>query len=212
MKKYLIVLLSLIIVFQCIVVSCAGLYDGDSRYTIDLPEKFSQIGENRFRADDNSEFSVTFEDNKEKQFCVADMSDKDIDEYIATMETESKALLKEVGVDGSIKIISAEKIKHTNGRYALVILLETKYTVEGKTTVKYQKIYGFSCVENKMSFTYTVDDKEKLNDFDESFDSIVVNEKKVESKLDKLTTVATYVGIIIVVLVLVIWFVKRRSR
>ena len=63
-----------------------------------------------------------------------------------------------------------------------------------------------------MSFTYTVDDKEKLNDFDESFDSIVVNEKKVESKLDKLTTVATYVGIIIVVLVLVIWFVKRRSR
>ncbi len=143
---------------NCAVFTNAALYNNDSRYTIDLPEDFSQIGENKFRADDNSEFSVTFEDNKEEQFCVADMSDKDIDEYIATMETESKALLKEVGVEGSIKIISAEKIKHTNGRYALVILLETKYAVDGETTVSYQKIYGFSCVENKIIFTYTVDD------------------------------------------------------
>lgn len=212
MKKLFVLFLSLLMVFQTVIFVSAGVYNGDSRYTIDLPENFSQIGENKFRADDKSEFSVTFEDNKEEQFCVADMSDKDIDEYIVAMETESKALLKDVGVDGSIKIISAEKIKHTNGRYALVISLETKYTVEGETTVKYQKIYGFSCVENKMSFTYTVDDKEKLNDFEDSFDSIVINEKKVESKLDKLTTVATYVGIIIVVLVLIIWFVKRRSK
>lgn len=212
MKKLFVLFLSLLMVLQTVIFVSAGFYDGDSRYTISLPENFRQVGENRFRADDNSEFSVTFEDNKEQQFCVADMSDKDIDEYIKTMETESKALLKEVGVDGSIKIISAEKIKHSNGQYALVVSLETTYTVEGKTTVKYQKIYGFSCVENKMSFTYTVDDKKDLNGFDEAFDTIVVNEKKVESILDKLTTVAIYAGIFVVLLLVVIVFVKRRSK
>ena len=177
MKKFLVLFFSLVLVLQVTVFVSAGLYDADSRYTIDLPENFNQVGENQFRADDNSAFSVTFEDNTEEQFCVADMSDKDIEEYIKTMESETKAVLEDVGVDGSIKIISVEKIKHVNGHYALVITLETKYTVEGEATVSYRKIYGFSGVENKISFTYTVDDIEEINDFDKTFDTIVVIEK-----------------------------------
>ncbi len=212
MKKFLTILLTLLITLQCTVFVGAGLYDEDSRYTIDLPEKFRQAGENKFQADDNSEFSVTFGDNKDEQFSVANMSDKDIEKYIKTLEAESKAVLEEFGVDGSIKIVSAEKIKHPNGQYALVMTLETKYTVEGKATVKYQKLYGFSCVDNMITFTYTVDSKEDLNGIDEAFDSIVVNEKEVESKIDKITTVAIYAGIVLVILAVVILFVKRRSR
>lgn len=212
MKKYLTVFLSLLIVIQCVVFANAALYNNDSRYTVELPEEFQQVGENKFVADDASEFSVTFEDNKEEQFCVADMSDKDVEEYINTMESESKALLKEYGVDGSLNIISAEKIKHPNGKYALALIVESKYTVEGKTTVKYQKIQGFSCVENKITFTYTVDDKEKLNEGDAVFDSVVVNEKQVESKLDKIKTAGLYAGIIVIMSAVVIIFVKRRSK
>ncbi len=212
MKKFLVVFFSILLVLQCVIISGAAIYDGDTRYTIDLPEKFRQAGDNKFSADDKSEFSVTFEDNKEEQFSVADMSDKDIEEYIKTMEAESKSVLEEFGVDGSINLISAEKIKHPNGQYALVITLETKYTVAGKTTVNYQKLYGFSCVDNKITFTYTVDSKEELNGIDEAFDSIIVNQQEVESKLDKIMTVAFYTAIVLVMILVVILFVKRRSK
>lgn len=212
MKKYLTLFLSFLIIWQCAFVANAVIYDSDSRYTVDLPDEYRQVSANKFATDDNSEFSVNFEDNKEEQFCVADMSDKDIEEYIETMEAESKAVLEEYDVDGSLDIISAEKIKHPNGRYALVIIVETKYTVDGTTTVNYQKLYGFSGVENKITFTYTVDDKERLNEADEVFNSIVVNEKAVESKLDKLKTVGFYAGVVLVLLVVVVLFVKRRSK
>ena len=212
MKKLVIVFLSLLVAFQCVVVSGAALYEGDSRYTIDLPEGFSQMGDNNFTADDESGFSVTFEDNVEEQFSVADMSEKDIEEYVKEMEENAKAVLKEYEVDGSVKILSAEKIKHVNGQYAIVMTVETSYTVDGKTTVNYQKVYGFSCVENKITFTYTVDKKNKLSNFDDAFDSIVIKEKEVESKLDKIKTAAFYVGLIIATAVVVIIFVKRRSK
>ncbi len=198
--------------FQCVVVSGAVLYDGDSRYTIDLPEDFRQTGDNKFISTDESELSVTFEDNKEEQFSVADMSDKDIEEYVKEMEKNAKDVLKEYAVDGSVKILSAEKIKHTNGQYALVMTLESSYTVEEKTTVNYQKVYGFSCVENKITFTYSVDNKDDLNNFDGAFDSVVIKEKEVESKADKIKTAIFYVGVIIATAVVVIIFVKRRSK
>ncbi|MBR4287779.1 MAG: hypothetical protein IKT55_08770 [Clostridia bacterium] len=212
MKKIAIVFLSLLIVLQCAVITGAVVYEGDSRYTIDLPEDFRQTGDNNFTADDESGFSVAFEDNVEEQFSVADMSKKDIEEYVKEMEENAKAILKEYDVDGSVKMLSAEKIKHVNGQYAIVLTVESSYTVDGKTTVNYHKVYEFSCVENKITFTYTVDKKDKLSNFDDAFDSIVIKEKEVESKLDKIKTAAFYVGLIIATAVVVIIFVKRRSK
>ena len=58
MKKYLTVLLSLIMALQCVIFVNAVVYDKDSRYTIDLPEKFQSVGENKFLADDKSNFYV----------------------------------------------------------------------------------------------------------------------------------------------------------
>lgn len=212
MKKFLVVFLSVLVVFQGIVMSGAALYDSDERYTIDLPEKFRQAGDNKFRADDSSEFSVTFSDNKEEQLSIRDMGDKAVKEYVDTMETEGNKLLKETGVDGSLKILSAEKIKHSNGQYALVMTVETRYAVEGKTTVKYQKLYGFSCVDNKITFTYTAANKDDLNSVDNAFNSIVINEQEAESNVDKITTAAFYIGIVAVTILVVIVFVKRRSK
>ncbi len=212
MKKIAIIFLSLLIIIQCTVVSGAVVYDADSRYTIDLPENFRQTGANKFMADDESEFSVTFEDNKEEQFSVADMFEKDIVEYVKTMEENAAAVLAEYGVDGSINILSAEKIKHSNGQYALVLTIKSTYTIDGKVTVNYQKLYGFSCVDNKITFTYTVHNKDDLNGVDDAFDSIVIKEKEVESNMDKIKTVVFYVGIFIVLTVAVVLFVKRRTK
>jgi hypothetical protein len=93
MKKLVIVFLSLLVAFQCVVVSGAALYEGDSRYTIDLPEGFSQMGDNNFTADDESGFSVTFEDNVEEQFSVADMSEKDIASALSISQGTVKSRL-----------------------------------------------------------------------------------------------------------------------
>ena len=199
-------------VLQCVVVSGAVVYNVDSRYTVDLPEGFRQVGENEFVADDESEFSVSFEDNTEEQLCIADMSDKDINTYIEDMKATGNAAFEEYAVNGSVEILSAEKIKHSNGQYALDIRLQSQYTSDGETIVRYHKILGFSCVENKITFVYTVADEDDLNNLDGAFDSIVINEKKVESKLDKITTVAFYAGIFVVMVLVVILFVKRRIK
>ncbi len=212
MKKLIVVFFSLLLAFQCVVVSGAVLYDGDSRYTIDLPEGFSRTDDNKFTADDNSSLAVTFEDNKADKLSVADMSRKDVGEYVELMEEKANSVLKEYGVDGSIKILSAEKIKHSNGQYALVLTIESAYTVDGKASVNYQKLYSFSCVDNKITFTYTVDNKDDLNGFDDAFDSIVLNEKEAESNTDKIKTAVFYAGVIIATAAVVFVFVKRRSK
>lgn len=212
MKKFVLVFLSLLIILQCIVISGAVVYDGDSRYTIDIPENFQHVGENKFLSDDNSNLYVSFADNTQEQFCVADMSDKDIKEYSDKIVTESKALLLSFGIDADISVVSAEKVKDDNGTYFFIMVLETSYVKDGKTQTDYQKIYEFSGVENKISFTYTTDKKEQMNDMNGAFDSLVIKEKQVESKLDKIKTAGFYAGVVVVILLVVIVFVKRRSK
>lgn len=212
MKKFVLVFLSLLIILQCIVISGAVVYDGDSRYTIDIPENFQRVGENKFLSDDNSNLYVSFADNTQEQFCVADMSDKDIKEYSDKIVTESKALLLSFGIDADISVVSAEKVKDDNGTYFFTMVLETSYVKDGKTQTDYQKIYEFSGVENKISFTYTTDKKEQMNDMNGAFDSLVIKEKQVESKLDKIKTAGFYAGVVVVILLVVIVFVKRRSK
>ena len=212
MKKFVLVFLSLLIILQCIVISGAVVYDGDSRYTIDIPENFQRVGENKFLSDDNSNLYVSFADNTQEQFCVADMSDKDIKEYSDKIVTESKALLLSFGIDADISVVSAEKVKDDNGTYFFIMVLETSYVKDGKTQTDYQKIYEFSGVENKISFTYTTDKKEQMNDMNGAFDSLVIKEKQVESKLDKIKTAGFYAGVVVVILLVVIVFVKRRSK
>lgn len=212
MKKYLIVLLSLIIVLQSVILADAAVYNKDSRYTIDLPDKFQSAGDNKFSADDKSNFYISFDDNSEEKFCVADMSDKDIREYTAKLVAEGEAAFANLGMDAEMKIVSAEKIKHPNGMYAFFMILETACTDAGKTKTNYQKIYAFSGVENIITFTYTADKKEQLNDADTAFDSIVINEGQAESRFDKIKTAVFYVVIILVILLAVILFVKKRSK
>ena len=212
MKKFVLVFLSLLIILQCIVISGAVVYDGDSRYTIDIPENFQRVGENKFLSDDNSNLYVSFADNTQEQFCVADMSDKDIKEYSDKIVTESKALLLSFGIDADISVVSAEKVKDDNGTYFFIMVLETSYVKDGKTQTDYQKIYEFSGVENKISFTYTTDKKEQMNDMNGAFDSLVIKEEQVESKLDKIKTAGFYADVVVVILLVVIVFVKRRSK
>ncbi len=209
MKKYLTIILSLLIILQCIVFANAVTYDVDSRYTFDLPENYRMVQENKFMAtDNNSNFFVSAEANTDSEFCVSDMNDDEVKAFANDMAE----VLNSVGVGMEIKALSAEKIKHGNGKNALVIVLEQTSSKDAVNPANYEKIYMFSCEENIITFTYTTDKKDDLDKLDATFDSIVINEREAEGTIDKIKNAAFYTGAIIVVLVVVIIFVKRRTK
>ena len=209
MKKYLTLILSLLIVLQCVVFANAVTYDVDSRYTFDLPENYRMVEENKFMAtDDNSNFFVSVDANTNSEFCVGDMNDAEV----KALANDMAEVLSSVGVGMNIKAISSERITHQNGNEAIVIVLEQTSSDAADTTANYEKIYMFSSEENVITFTYTTDKKDDLDKLDGTFDSIVINEKEAESTVDKIKTVAFYVGVFAVLLAVVIIFVKRHSK
>lgn len=212
MKKFLILFLSAVILFQITIFAGADVYNKDSRYEIDIPDNFTEVGENSFVTEDNSDFYVTFTDNKEEKVCVADMSDKDVKEYVDAILSEGKKVLESQKVDASIKLISAEKIKHNKGIYALVIVLETSFMQDGAEVVSYKKLRVFSGEEHLITFNYSTDEKEKLDNADDVFASIVIHEEQIESKLDKLKSAGIVAVISILMIIGIVWFVKRRSK
>ncbi len=212
MKKFLTLFLSLVIFLQITIFAGADVYNKDSRYEIDIPDNFTEVGENSFVTEDNSDFYVTFTDNKEEKVCVADMSDKDVREYVDATLSEGKKLLESQKVDASIKLISAEKIKHNKGIYALVIVLETSFVQDGAEVVSYKKLRVFSGEEHLITFNYSTDEKEKLDNADDVFASIVIHEEQIESKLDKLKSAGIVAVISILMIIGIVWFVKRRSK
>ena len=209
MKKYLTLILSLLIILQCVVFANAVTYDVDSRYTFDLPENYRMVEENKFMAtDDNSNFFVSVDANTNSEFCVGDMNDAEV----KALANDMAEVLSSVGVGMNIKAISSERITHQNGNEAIVIVLEQTSSDAADTTANYEKIYMFSSEENVITFTYTTDNKDNLDKLDGTFDSIVINEKEAESTVDKIKTVAFYVGVFAVLLAVVIIFVKRHSK
>ena len=209
MKKYLTLILSLLIILQCVVFANAVTYDVDSRYTFDLPENYRMVEENKFMAtDDNSNFFVSVDANTNSEFCVGDMNDAEV----KALANDMAEVLSSVGVGMNIKAISSERITHQNGNEAIVIVLEQTSSDAADTTANYEKIYMFSSEENVITFTYTTDKKDDLDKLDGTFDSIVINEKEAESTVDKIKTVAFYVGVFAVLLAVVIIFVKRHSK
>ncbi len=208
MKKYLTILLSVIIILQCNVLAGAIVHNDDPRYTVDLPEEFQEVQDNKFISSDKSNFLVSFSDNTQEKLCVEDMSDKDVKKFAEDMAVA----LNSVGADMNIKVVSAEKIKHNNGKKALVIVFEKTSTSDVEKNTHYQKTYMFSGEENIVTFAYTTRDKAQLNAIDSAFDSIVVNEPEIESKMDKLTSVAIGAVVVIVGIIGVVLFVKRRNR
>ncbi len=210
MKKIFVLVFGLLFILQTMPFANAYTYDTNPLYTIEMPEEFSCVKEDCFvsTGEEDKTFSVAMTPNVEEKFCIADMNDKEVQEYAQTVATQGTKAYKSLGVVGSMDVVSAEKIKHPNGKTALVIVFKTVVKSDGKTKEKYQKICEFSGVDNKFTFTYT-SKKNQIKDMDESFLSIVVNETQIESKADKLTSAVLFGGVILVVLLGILRFIKR---
>ena len=206
MKKLFVVFLSVLLCLQVGLCVCAVDYEMDL-YTVQLPDDYDWVKEDSFISDNGSNFSVSYSDNTKEKACIADMSKKDIEEYASEIETMSAAAMSVVGKDGKIEVISSEKVEHPNGKTALVTVFKTSAKSDDGDTVKYQKRYEFTCVEKSYKFTYTAAKKEYIDDLDDAFDTIVINEAEIESRQDKMGSIGLFCVLAILILLGIIRFI-----
>ena len=191
MKKVLCAVLSVLMLTQLAVISLASyIYESqDGSFTIELPDDFDEVEEMKFIGDDDSNIGVTIEEYTEdtKDYCVDSMTDEQVKERAALIEEVSYLAFASVNREGSMEVVSAEKVKHSNGFSAFVVTLKsTAKTADGET-VLYQKIYEFTAEDHIYNFTYTAHKDGGPDDMDKSFESIVINEAERLSPLHTFT-------------------------
>ena len=180
MKKVLCLALVLMMLAQFVVFSSATyVYENkDKNFTIQLPDDFDEVEEMKFIGDDDSNLGVTISEYTEddKDYCIEDMSLDELKQRAQILAATSALGFASVQMEGFMEVVSVEKIKHQNGLNAVVMSLKTTVKTEDGESVRYQKVYEFTCKDHIYSFTYTSATGGTLDDLDESFDSITINE------------------------------------
>lgn len=218
MKKAVSLIFILIMLFSCAVSASAEVFNGADLFTVDLPEGFEQTSSDSldftFTNKNGDNFSVTYNGNTQEDevFSPADMSKKDIQEYINMLSESAETVMKDYADEFELKFSSWEKIKHKNGKTALVYRAKTTITKNEKTVVYYQTIYEFGGVDYKYTFTYTTDDEEKKDSFNEVFESINIFEAETESNIDKLTGYAVAGGLALLIVMGIIRFIRTPEK
>ena len=218
MKKAVSFIFTFLLLWSFTVSVNAAEFNGSDLFTVDLPDDFEQTGANvtdfTFTNEDGDTFAVSYSDNTEKDetFSPADMSKKEIDEYINSLSEESKTVMEDFADSFELKFLSGEKVKHKNGKTALVCQTKTTITKNKKTAVYYQTMYEFGGAQNKYIFTYTTDDEKKKDSFNEVFESINIFEGETESNLDKLASYAVLGGIGFLILIGIIRFIRTPEK
>ncbi len=175
MKKFLCFCMVLFVIASMTVVASAVKIEKE-QYTIDLPDSFTEVEESKFIGDKNENLSVSIEENTKGTICVADMSQKDAEKYAEKMAELSTSAFEVVDREGSMQVLGAEVKEHTDGRAVLVITYKTISKNNGTETVRYQRSYEFSCVNNKYSFVFTAETEQELDTFDSAVETVTIAE------------------------------------
>lgn len=218
MKKAVSLIFILIMLFSFAVSASAEVFNGADLFTVDLPEGFERMGANisdfNFTNENGDTFTVSYNDNTSEDyiFCPANMSKKNIEEYTNALSTESADVMKDYADSFDLKFLYAEKIKHPNGKKALVCQTKTTITQNKKDNIYYQTLYEFGGVDYKYTFTYTTEDEEKKDSFNEVFESINIFEAETESNIDKLTGYAVAGGLALLIVMGIIRFIRTPEK
>lgn len=219
MKKATRLILILFIFCSFAVSVNAEEFNGADLFTVDVPEDFEQTGANlsdfNFINNKNGDtFTVSYNDNTSEAyiFCPANMSKKDIEEYLNALSTESDNVMKDYVDDFELELLSVEKIKHPNGKKALVFQTKTTITQNKKDNIYYQTLYEFGGAYYKYTFTYTTSDEDKKDSFNEVFASINIFEAETESNFDKLVGYAVAGGLALLVVIGIIRFIRTPEK
>ncbi len=200
MKKLFCLCLAVFMVASMTVVANAVKIEKE-QYTIELPDSFTEVQESKFIGDKNDNLSVSIEETPKLSVCVADMSQKEAERYAETIAELSQSAFEVAGRQGSMEVLGATVKEHPDGRKVLVTTYKTTSADSGKETVRYQRIYEFSCVNNKYSFVLTAESEKELDDFEPAFASITINEaedKGFKGDIGAYITVGIIFGLFIV--------------
>lgn len=211
MKKILSIVFSVCFAVLLNVSAFANLYEYKDLYSVDIPENFQQTEDGKFISDDNSTFIVSYEDNAELKYCVADLSEKKLKEAAEFMASEASNAFKAIGEEGKMELVSVEKIKHPNGMYAAVAVYKTSAIMNGEEKSHLQKVYEFGGANNKYTFVYTPYDDGKIDALDETFDSIIINEAELPGVVDKLGYGVVLVVIVILLVIGILRFFRKPT-
>lgn len=208
MKKFFALFFALALLVTALPCGASYLFDGNPLYSIELPDDYDLVDEDKYISDNGDTLVVSCEPNSDK-FCVADLSETEIKEYAQKLADEGTQAFKSLDMDGKMEIVSHKIIENINGKAALVITLKTSAKKETGETVRLQKIYEFTGEENKYIFAYTAKKDENIDALDEYFNTIVIKEKQIESKKDKLVTLGMCAGVVVLIFVGVIKFIIK---
>lgn len=212
-------LIFVLLIFSSFAISVnAKDFNGADLFTVDLPDNFEQKETNAtgfsFSNEEGDIFAVSYSDNTQDDeiFSPADMSQKDIEEYTKTLSEESKTVMNDYADEFEMTFLSGEKVKHKNGKTALVCQTKTTIKKGDNTGVFYQTMYEFGGVNYKYTFTYTTDDEKKKDSFNEVLESINIFEGETESNFDKLTGYAVAVGLALLLVLGIIRFIRTPEK
>ena len=208
MKKFFALFFVACLIVTIVPCGAAYLFEENSLYTIEMPDDYYFVGENEFRNDNGDTFALSYEENKD-ELCVRDFDDDDVKAYAEKLANEGTQAFKSLDVEGKIDVVSYKKIDNVNRKTALEIVFKTSANDEKEEIVRFQKIYVFSGEQNKYLFVYTTVDENSVDALDAAFSTIVIKEKQMESKTDKLTTLGMCAVVVALIFVGVIKFVIR---
>ena len=103
------------------------------------------------------------------------------------------------------EFIACEKVKTNDGTTALMSIIKTTLKKGNRAETYYQKVYEFGGVNNKYTFAFSTTDEKRLNDLDDSLNSIVLNEASFRSTGEN---IAIYLFIALIVLLCVAGIVR----
>ena len=185
MKKFLKIISAVVCLACLLTVSvCAYEFDGNSKFTVDIPEDFKNNSDGdvySFESEDGKIFSISLEDNT-SNLCIKDMKKRDIEEWQSFMENSTEEQMREYGLNSDIDFLSTEKTELADGKLVLSNIIKTD--IDGSGNVYYQKTYVYGGTDNIYTFVYTTTDEDKTDELDSIFASIKVNEEPAAGKWD----------------------------
>ncbi len=211
MKKFFCLLLTVICLWLLCIPTMAYSFNGESLFTIDLPDDFARTNYTEtsytFENKDGDTLSISFIANEEK-FCVKDMSEKDIDAYKKEYLKDVEAAMETFELTIESDFISCKKVKMPDNVYALESIMKSTIANTEKKETFYQKVYEYGGIYNKYTFSFSTTDEKKLDSFDKSFETIIVNEIPFKSTVDNIITY----GAIGLIVLFILWGIVRFIR
>lgn len=169
-------------------VSAAGVFSGDSHFSVDVGESLEYVEEESDAAyyyfvkeDGITNFNINYSENTDNE-CLKNLTEDEINSYKTVFKTIFSAQFAQEFNEVNVEIKSVETKELASGYTALIIIIASE--LDGIKI--YQKMYQIAGVENVYTLAYTAQTEEALSEVDAIAESFKMNEAEIlESATDE---------------------------